>query len=61
MNLYERFLAQDMRALARAITLVESGYPEGQALLRQLRGRGHAKVVGLTGSLGRAKAPSPTG
>lgn len=56
MNLYERFLAQDLRALARAITLVESGYAEGQALLRQLRGRGHAKVVGLTGSPGAGKS-----
>ncbi|GIW25753.1 methylmalonyl Co-A mutase-associated GTPase MeaB [Meiothermus sp.] len=56
MNLYERFLAQDIRALARAITLVESGYPEGQALLRQLRGRGHARVVGLTGSPGAGKS-----
>ena len=56
MSLYERFLAQDTRALARAITLVESGYPEGQALLRQLRGRGQAKVVGLTGSPGAGKS-----
>jgi LAO/AO transport system kinase len=56
MNLYERFVAQDLRALARAITLVESGYAEGQALLHKLRGRGQAKVVGLTGSPGSGKS-----
>ncbi len=55
-TLLERFLAHDMRALARAITLAESGYPEGQALLKQLRGRGNAKVVGLTGSPGSGKS-----
>lgn len=54
--LKERFLAGDMRALARAITLVESGYPEGQALLRGLRGQGSARVVGLTGSPGAGKS-----
>lgn len=54
--LSERFIAGDMRALARAITLVESGYAEGQALLKQLRGRGSAKVVGLTGSPGAGKS-----
>lgn len=56
MNLTERFLSGDMRALARAITLVESGYPEGQALLKQVRGRGNARVVGLTGSPGAGKS-----
>jgi len=55
-RLQERFIAEDTRALARAITLVESGYPEGQALLKQLRGRGSAKVVGLTGSPGAGKS-----
>ena len=54
--LSELFIAGDMRALARAITLVESGYAEGQALLKQLRGRGSAKVVGLTGSPGAGKS-----
>ena len=56
MNLLERFFSGDMRALARAITLVESGYPEGQALLKRVRGRGNAKVVGLTGSPGAGKS-----
>lgn len=54
--LERRFLEGDPRALARAITLVESGYPEGQALLKRLRGRGDAKVVGLTGSPGAGKS-----
>jgi LAO/AO transport system kinase len=55
-SLLERFRAGDVRALARAITLVESGYPEGQELLKRLRGRGSAKVVGLTGSPGAGKS-----
>lgn len=54
--LLQRFLAGDMRALARAITLVESGYPEGQELLKRLRGRGNSRVVGLTGSPGAGKS-----
>mgnify|MGYP001770897389 CR=1 FL=1 len=45
-----------MRALARAITLAESGHPAGQELLRRLRGQGQARVVGLTGSPGAGKS-----
>lgn len=56
MELYERFVAGDFRALARAITLVESGLPEGQSLLKRLRGRGRSRVVGLTGSPGAGKS-----
>lgn len=55
-TLQERFLSKDPRALARAITWVESDDPRGQALLKQLRGRGQAKVVGLTGSPGSGKS-----
>ncbi|MDX2005194.1 MAG: methylmalonyl Co-A mutase-associated GTPase MeaB [Meiothermus sp.] len=55
-SLLERFLSGDMRALARAITLVESGYPDGQELLKAVRGKGSAKVVGLTGSPGAGKS-----
>lgn len=56
MELYERFRAGDIRALARAITLAESGHPLGQELLKRLRGHGQARVVGLTGSPGAGKS-----
>jgi LAO/AO transport system kinase len=57
----DRFLAGDERALARAITLVEAGLPEGGDLLRRLRlaGRGAApgaRVVGVTGAPGSGKS-----
>lgn len=55
-ELERRFREGDVRALARALTLVESGHPEGAALLKALRGRGQAKVVGLTGSPGAGKS-----
>lgn len=45
-----------MRALARAITLAESGHPSGQELLKRLRGQGQSRVVGLTGSPGAGKS-----
>jgi LAO/AO transport system kinase len=51
-----RFLAGDFRALARAITWVESDDARGQALLKGVRGRRQAKVVGLTGSPGSGKS-----
>ncbi|MCL6528072.1 MAG: methylmalonyl Co-A mutase-associated GTPase MeaB [Thermaceae bacterium] len=54
--LLERFHAGEVRALARAITWVESGYPEGQDLLKRLRRRGNAKLIGLTGSPGAGKS-----
>lgn len=47
----------DERALARAITMVESGTAKGQELLRSLReATGHARVVGVTGSPGAGKS-----
>ncbi len=55
-ELKERFQAGDRRALARAITLVESGHPAGAELLKALRGGRRAKVVGLTGSPGSGKS-----
>jgi LAO/AO transport system kinase len=55
-DLLERFQKGDVRALARALTLVEAGHPLGQALLKALRGRGRAKVVGVTGSPGAGKS-----
>jgi LAO/AO transport system kinase len=55
-TLKERFLAKDTRALARAITWVESDDARGSALLKEVRGRGKAKVVGITGSPGSGKS-----
>ncbi|SDE74928.1 LAO/AO transport system kinase [Thermus arciformis] len=55
-ELERRFQKGDTRALARALTLVESGHPVGQALLKRVRGQGRAKVVGITGSPGAGKS-----
>ncbi|WP_018465481.1 methylmalonyl Co-A mutase-associated GTPase MeaB [Calidithermus timidus] len=55
-TMLERFISGDLRALARAITWVESGHPAGAELLRELRGRGSSRVVGLTGSPGAGKS-----
>jgi LAO/AO transport system kinase len=56
-ELLEPFLRGDERALARAITLVESGRSAGQELLQALRPRtGKARIVGLTGSPGSGKS-----
>jgi LAO/AO transport system kinase len=50
-------VAGDARALARAITLVESRTPEGDALVRDLYPRtGGAVVVGITGPPGVGKS-----
>ena len=55
--LLERFMAGDERALARAITMVESGLPGGLNLLGQLRALGrHARVIGVTGAPGAGKS-----
>ncbi len=55
--LLERFMAGDERALARAITLVESGLPGGLDLLGQLRALGRrARVIGVTGAPGAGKS-----
>jgi LAO/AO transport system kinase len=56
-DLAERLLAGDRRALARAISLVESDDPEGWALVRELYPRtGRAAVVGFTGPPGVGKS-----
>jgi GTPase len=50
-------LAGDRRALARAITLVEDGAPEAEALVREVYGRtGHAASIGVTGPPGVGKS-----
>jgi len=53
----ERLLEGDVRALARAISLVENGSPRVAALLREIYpGTGKAYVVGITGSPGAGKS-----
>jgi len=55
--LAERVLQGDRRAVARAITLVESRDPEGRALMAALYPRtGRAAVVGVTGPPGSGKS-----
>ena len=50
-------MAQEERALARAITLLEAGRDEGQTLLKNVRPRGgRARVVGVTGAPGSGKS-----
>ena len=56
-TLAERLLAGDRRALARAITLVESDDPRGWALVREVYPHtGRASIVGLTGAPGAGKS-----
>jgi LAO/AO transport system kinase len=50
-------LAGDRRALARAISLVENGEPEGAAIVREVYPRtGHAASIGVTGPPGVGKS-----
>ena len=56
-SLAQRLLAGDKRALARAITLVESDDPAGWELVREVYPKtGHAAVFGLTGAPGAGKS-----
>jgi len=56
-TLAERLVAGDKRALARAITLVESDDPAGWELVREVYPRtGNAAIVGLTGAPGSGKS-----
>jgi LAO/AO transport system kinase len=56
-TLAERLMAGDKRALARAITLVESDDPAGWDLVRRIYPEtGHAAIVGLTGAPGSGKS-----
>ena len=55
--LVERLLEGDVRALARAISLVEDGSPRVASLLREIYpATGKAYVVGITGSPGAGKS-----
>lgn len=53
----KKLLAGDKRALARAITVVEAGGPEGKALVKELfHHAGKAHLIGVTGSPGVGKS-----
>jgi LAO/AO transport system kinase len=55
--LAERLLAGDKRALARAITLIESDDPTGWDLVREVYPRtGKARIIGFTGPPGVGKS-----
>jgi LAO/AO transport system kinase len=57
MDIAARLLAGDVRALARAIRLVEDRDPAVEEVLRDVRGRaGAAHVVGVTGPPGSGKS-----
>jgi LAO/AO transport system kinase len=57
MSLVEGVLAGDVRAVARAITLVENGAREAVEILREIFPRtGKATVLGLTGAPGAGKS-----
>lgn len=56
-SLAERLVAGDKRALARAITLIESDDPAGWELVREVFPRtGRARIVGFTGPPGVGKS-----
>jgi LAO/AO transport system kinase len=56
-TLAERLIAGDKRALARAITLIESDDPAGWELVREVYPRtGKARITGLTGPPGVGKS-----
>src|SRR6201991_2005957 len=56
-TLAQRLLDGDKRALARAITLVESDDPAGWELVREVYPKtGNATVIGLTGAPGAGKS-----
>ena len=57
MQLVDRLVAGDRRALARVITLVENGAPEARTALTLLFPRsGHAATIGVTGGAGTGKS-----
>lgn len=56
-DLVERFLAGERRALARVISRVENGTPEGRDYVRALFPHsGKAHIIGITGGAGSGKS-----
>ena len=57
MDLATKVIAGDIRALARAATLIENRRPDAEPLMRELFPRtGHAMILGVTGSPGAGKS-----
>lgn len=57
MDIVERVLNGDRRAVARLITMAENGYPEVRDLMRELYPHtGGAHVIGITGAPGAGKS-----
>src|SRR5579863_2556154 len=57
MGIAEKLMQGDVRALARAIRLVEDRDPAAEEIIRELRGRaGRAAVIGVTGPPGSGKS-----
>jgi LAO/AO transport system kinase len=57
MDLYDRLIEGDQRAVARLITLVENGDPVALEPIRRLHGHtGRAHIVGITGPPGSGKS-----
>jgi LAO/AO transport system kinase len=57
MDLVERILQGDVRAVARLITLVDNGLPEATPALKQLYPKtGRAYIIGITGPPGSGKS-----
>ena len=57
MTLPERVLAGDLRAIARAISLIENEDPQAAALVQAIFGKtGRAYVIGVTGPPGAGKS-----
>ncbi|MBV9259423.1 MAG: methylmalonyl Co-A mutase-associated GTPase MeaB [Ktedonobacteraceae bacterium] len=56
-NIVERLLSGDRRALARMVTLIESGAPSAHRYLAELHQHaGRAHIVGVTGAPGAGKS-----
>lgn len=57
LNLVERLLNGDRRALARMVTLIEAEAPQARNYLAELHQHaGHAHIIGVTGSPGAGKS-----
>ena len=54
--IFQRVLAGDVRAIARAISLVEDQRAEGRALLDRIGTDAKARVIGITGPPGAGKS-----
>lgn len=56
-TLAQAILQRDSRALARGISWLEDGHPDGPELMRELhKASRRARVIGITGSPGSGKS-----